>query len=118
MAIKRVSDLENRDFNSIKPYIDDMYNNTSKNKNKLPFSKIEVSEVIDNDTTTSLFKSYSYDIDALSGLFNDGILNRDTTFTGNKEFINNVTIKGDVNIQQNANTQSTKIKTPLFNIDT
>jgi hypothetical protein len=58
MALKRVSDLERRRFEDITNHIEyEMYDNnySNKNYNKLRFSKIEVSEVIDNDDSCSLF---------------------------------------------------------------
>jgi hypothetical protein len=58
MALRRVSDLERRQFGYITNHIQkEMYDKSESNKNynKLRFSKIEVSEVIDNDDSCSLF---------------------------------------------------------------
>ncbi len=118
MALKRVSDLERRRFEDITNHIEDeMYDNSGSNKNynKLRFSKIEVSEVIDNDDSCSLFQSYAYDIHALSGLFNDGILNRDITINGDKNFTKNVRVNGNFTINNNNKIEMDSV---LFDINT
>ena len=118
MALKRVSDLERRRFEDITNHIEDeMYDNSGSNKNynKLRFSKIEVSEVIDNDDSCSLFESYAYDIHALSGLFNDGILNRDITINGDKIFTKNVRVNGNFTVNNNNKIEMDSV---LFDINT
>lgn len=111
MALKRVSDLPNRKKEDITTYINNMYEKTSSNKDKLPFSKIEVSEINNNDTSKSQHTSYAYDILALSSIFTDGILQRDISFNNNKTFNNNVTIKGLFKVSNNDNNLSTEINT-------
>ena len=117
MALKRVSDLERRRFEDITNHIEnEMYDNSESNKNynKLRFSKIEVSEVIDNDDSCSLFQSYAYDIHTLSGLFNDGILNRDITINGDKIFTENVHVDGNFTTNKNNNIEMNSV---LFDIN-
>ena len=53
MALKRVSDLQNRTTDEIQSYIQEMYdeNGELKSDSKLFKSKIEVSESIDDDNS-------------------------------------------------------------------
>lgn len=122
MALKRVSDLERRRFEDITNHIEnEMYDNSESNKNynKLRFSKIEVSEVIDDDDSCSLFQSYAYDIHTLSGLFNDGILNRDIAINGNKIFTKNVDVDGNFTTNKNKNNNiKIEMNSELFDINT
>ena len=119
MALKRVSDLENRKYSDIQQNIEKIYNSSDINKNKLLKSKIEVSEVIDDDESCSLFQSYAYDVHALSGLFNDGVVNRPITLFGNKTFNDNVTINGDFSLSSSSVLEyapNAYIKTRLFDV--
>lgn len=92
MALKRVSDLAAKGYEEIKEYIEKIYDGD----NKLPTSKIEVSETQNNDS--SLFKSYAYDLNALSGYFTDQLFYRDISVKGVKTFENDVIMKSSLSV--------------------
>ena len=104
MALKRVSDLQNRTTDEIQSYIQEMYdeNGELKSDSKLFKSKIEVSESIDDDN--SLFQSYAYDIGSLSGIIIDQTLNHDVQFNGNKTFTGDTIFEGSLIVDNDNNT--------------
>lgn len=96
MALKRVSDLAKRTYSDIKEKINDIYGSDNTKSIILPTSKIEVSETQNSDA--SLFRSYSYDLNALSGIFTDQIFHRDVSFEGDKIFNDDVIINGSLSV--------------------
>lgn len=96
MALKRVSDLEKREYDVIKDNLEKYYD---KNKNTVPDSLIEVSETQNEDS--SFFKSYAYDLNSLSCIFTDQLFHKDIHLDGDKIFDDDVIIRGSLSVVSN-----------------